>query len=176
MALTGQAQAQKYYARQIIQGISSTAAPATETQTITYTPIYSDTYSTCVGGTQDASITGCTGSDGKSAAQSNCSSFPQTKSRTCTSNTSTCSVPIVNSGPVTSPGIVNIGPALTAAEAQKSCNDYLARMSITTPGLCYHVERQTQNTYNNRAAWIPGATLKTPYGNGTDHYASSCSK
>lgn len=70
----------RYYARERIVGMPLPDA-------VVYVPTYSTAYSACVGGSQSAPIESCATSQGVPARLSDCSSKPQTISRTCTAPT-----------------------------------------------------------------------------------------
>lgn len=98
-AAQAQSQPKTFYMRQVIKNIktssgSSTSNPSTPTPppttptptpSYTYTPGYSG-YSTCDNGSQYASMTSCTRSDGQQVANSFCTGagHPATKYQSCT--------------------------------------------------------------------------------------------
>lgn len=114
----------KYYARQKVM-------KATTEQPATYVPTYSQTYSTCSGGTQSAPIASCAKSDGTAAALSSCSGSPQSVSRDCVPPK--CPPLVQYQWFATNTGYVNIAKVSSLAAAQNACE---AEAAKGTPGVC----------------------------------------
>lgn len=160
-AAASPAAAQRYYMRERIAGLPTTAAE-------TYVPTYSNAYGSCVNGGQTAPIASCADASGKPVAISFCGSSPQqSPSRPCSSYS--CGSFVPNSA--VSGSYATLGKYVDSDAAAKAlCEDHAAKNG--TSGACLRETKNTRNVYfvpNKTAANVINAWYY-------DQNASICTK